>query len=128
MIGYAMFGTNDVSKSSMFYDKFLSLLDIVKVEIDNDYIGYASKALPHEIIFYLTKPYNQEKASFGNGTMLAFKAKSNQVVDECHSIALKNGAINEGSPGLREGYGNVYYSYFRDLDKNKICIYADKTS
>ena len=128
MIGYAMFGTNDVSKSSMFYDKFLSLLDIVKVEIDNDYIGYASKASPNEIIFYLTKPYNQEKASFGNGTMLAFKAKSNQVVDECHSIALKNGAINEGSPGLREGYGNVYYSYFRDLDKNKICIYADKTS
>ena len=47
------------------------------------------------------------------------------VVDECHSIALKNGAINEGSPGLREGYENVYYSYIRDLDKNKICVYAD---
>ena len=125
MIGYAMFGTNDVSESSGFYDKILSPLDIIKVEIDNDYIGYANKASPQEIIFYLTKPYNQEKASFGNGTMLAFKAKSNDVVDECHSIALKNGAINEGSPGLREGYENVYYSYFRDLDKNKLCVYAD---
>ena len=125
MIGYAMFGTNDVSKSSGFYDKILSPLDIIKVKIDNDYIGYANKASPQEIIFYLTKPYNQEKASFGNGTMLAFKAKSNYVVDECHSIAIKNGAINEGSPGLRKGYGNVYYSYFRDLDKNKICVYAD---
>ena len=126
MIGYAMFGTNDVSKSTGFYDKILTPLDIIKIEIDNNYIGYANKAAPQEIIFYLTKPYNQEKASFGNGTMLAFKAKSNQVVDECHSIALKNGAINEGSPGIREGYGNVYYSYFRDLDKNKICIYADE--
>ena len=125
MIGYAMFGTNDVSKSSVFYDKILAPLDIIKVLIDNDYIGYANKTLQKEIIFYLTKPYNQEKASFGNGTMLAFKAKSNYVVDECHSIALKNGAINEGSPGLREGYGNVYYSYFRDLDNNKICVYAD---
>ena len=125
MIGYAMFGTNDVSKSSGFYDKILSPLDIIKVEIDNDYIGYVNKASPQEIIFYLTKPYNQEKASFGNGTMLAFKAKSNDVVNECHSIALKNGAINEGSPGLREGYENVYYSYFRDLDNNKICMYAD---
>ena len=125
MIGYAMFGTNDVSKSSVFYDKILAPLDIIKVLIDNDYIGYANKTLQKEIIFYLTKPYNQEKASFGNGTMLAFKAKSNDVVDECHSIALKNGAINEGSPGLREGYGNVYYSYFRDLDNNKICVYAD---
>ena len=125
MIGYAMFGTNDVSKSSVFYDKILAPLDIIKVLIDNDYIGYANKTLQKEIIFYLTKPYNQEKASFGNGTMLAFKAKSNDVVDKCHSIALKNGAINEGSPGLREGYGNVYYSYFRDLDNNKICVYAD---
>ena len=125
MIGYAMFGTNDVSKSSVFYDKILAPLDIIKVLIDNDYIGYANKTSQQEIIFYLTKPYNQEKASFGNGTMLAFKAKSNYVVDKCHSIALKNGAINEGSPGLREGYGNVYYSYFRDLDNNKICVYAD---
>mgnify|MGYP001192646714 FL=1 len=125
MIGYAMFGTNDVSKSAGFYDKILAPLDIIKVEIDNYYIGYANKASPREIIFYLTKPYNQKKASFGNGTMLAFKAKSNGVVDKCHSIALKNGAINEGPPGLREGYGNVYYSYFRDLDKNKICVYAD---
>ena len=125
MIGYVMFGTNDVSKSTGFYDKILTPLDIIKIEIDNNYIGYANKAAPQEIIFYLTKPYNQEKASFGNGTMLAFKAKSNDVVDECHLIALKNGAINEGSPGLREGYGNVYYSYFRDPDKNKICVYAD---
>ena len=46
MIGYAMFGTNDVSKSSGFYDKILSPLDIIKVEIDNDYIGYANKASP----------------------------------------------------------------------------------
>ena len=79
----------------------------------------------HRNYFYLTNPYSQEKVSFGNGTMLAFKAKSNDVVDECHSITLKNGAINEGSPRLREGYENVYYSYFRDLDKNKICVYSD---
>ena len=50
---------------------------------------------------------------------------SKEIVNESHSLALKNGATNEGSPGLRKGYGNVYYSYIRDLDQNKICIYSE---
>ena len=57
--------------------------------------------------------------------MLAFKAKSKELVNEAHSIALKNRAANKGSPRLRKGYGNVYYSYIRDLDQNKMCIYSE---
>ena len=56
--------------------------------------------------------------------MVAFEAISNKVVDVCHSIALSQGAKNEGLPGFREGYGSTYYSYFRDLDNNKVCIYS----
>jgi catechol 2,3-dioxygenase-like lactoylglutathione lyase family enzyme len=124
MIGYVMFGTNNVKESTAFYDSFFDKLGIIKVEIEKEYVGYAMKKLPEDIIFYITKPYNNEKASFGNGTMLAFQASSNNVVDDCHSIALTKGAINEGTPGLREGYGSTYYTYFCDLDNNKVCIYS----
>ena len=40
-------------------------------------------------------------------------------------MAIKNGGINEGNPGIREGYDNMYFSYFRDLDNNKICVYSE---
>ena len=124
MIGYVMFGTNNITESTAFYDSFFDKLGIIKVEIEKEFIGYAIKKHPENVIFYLTKPYNNEKASFGNGTMIAFEASSNMVVNDCHSIALKLGAVNEGSPGLREGYGSTYYSYFRDLDNNKVCIFS----
>tara|TARA_A100001035_G_C27428281_1_gene340358 strand:- start:193 stop:351 length:159 start_codon:yes stop_codon:yes gene_type:complete len=32
MIGYFMYGTNNLEKSSKFYDSFLSELEMVKVE------------------------------------------------------------------------------------------------
>ena len=125
MIGYMMFGTNDLLKSSSFYDKVLAPLEILKTDIDESYIGYANKSSPREVIFYITKPFDKKKATFGNGTMLALKAKSENIVDECHSISLKNKAINEGFPGIREGYGDRYYSYIRDLDNNKVCIFSE---
>ena len=47
-----------------------------------------------------------------------------EIVDNVYELALKNGAANEGKPGVRKGYENMYYSYFRDLDNNKICVYS----
>ena len=57
--------------------------------------------------------------------MVAFKVSSQQIVDNVHELAIKNGGINEGDPGIREGYDNMYFSYFRDLDNNKICVYSE---
>ena len=125
MIGYVMFGTNNIKESTKFYDLVLPHLGMIKVEIHDDYVGYAISKNPEKVIFYITKPYNNETASFGNGTMIALQASSNTVVDRCHASALKKGAVNEGLPGFRDGYGDTYYSYFRDLDNNKICIYSD---
>ena len=79
---------------------------------------------PKKTIFFITLPFDGGKASFGNGTMVAFKVLSQQIVDKVHELAIKNGGINEGDPGIREGYDNMYFSYFRDLDNNKICVYS----
>ena len=125
MIGYFMYGTNNLKQSSKFYDSFLSEIQMVKVEDENEFVGYAKKDNPKKIIFYITLPYDGGKASSGNGTMVAFKVSSQKIVDNVHELAIKNGAINEGNPGVRKGYDNMYFSYFRDLDYNKICVYSE---
>ena len=97
---------------------------MVKTDNQKEFVGYANKYDLENIIFYITKPFDGGQASFGNGTMVAFKAISPEIVDNVFELALKNGATNEGKQGLREGYDNMYYSYFRDLDNNKICVYS----
>ena len=63
MIGYVMFGTNNLIKSSDFYDKILAPLEIVKRNIDQSYAGYANKNNPDKIVFYITKPCDQKHAT-----------------------------------------------------------------
>ena len=58
MIGYVMFGTNNLKESTAFYDSFFDKLGIIKVEIEKEYVGYGVKKQPENVIFYITKPYN----------------------------------------------------------------------
>ena len=118
VIGFVMVGTNDLEKSSKFYDAVLVHLELKKVTITERYIGYGHSSDDHGVKFYITKPHNKETATAGNGTMVVLSAEKKEAVDKFHATALKNGATDEGKPGIRED-GN-YYGYIRDLDGNKI--------
>ena len=118
VIGFVMVGTNDLVKSSKFYDAILIHLGLKRVSITERYIGYGYSSEDSEVKFYITKPHNKETATIGNGTMVALSAETKEAVDKFHSTALENGAVNEGKPGPRSD-GN-YYGYIRDLDGNKI--------
>ncbi len=118
VIGFVMVGTNDLEKSSKFYDAVLVHLGLKRVTITERYIGYGHSNNDDHVKFYITKPHNKEDATVGNGTMVALSAETKEAVDKFHTTALKNGAINEGDPGSRSD-GN-YYAYIRDLDGNKI--------
>ena len=122
MFAFVTIGTNDLESSAKFYDKILFPLDIVQVDSDERYVGYAKINYPEEIELYIMKPYNKETASIGNGTMITFLADSKKTVDQFHAIGLENGGIDEGSPGPR--HGEHYYAYIRDLDGNKICAFT----
>jgi catechol 2,3-dioxygenase-like lactoylglutathione lyase family enzyme len=55
--------------------------------------------------------------------MVAFLAESRAVVERAYAVALANGGISEGAPGLRPEYHEHYYgAYFRDPDGNKLCV------
>ena len=118
VIGFVMVGTNDLEKSSKFYDSILAHLGMKRVTITERYIGYGHSSEDSGVKFYITKPHNKKNANAGNGTMVALSAETKDAVDKFHKTALENGATDEGAPGPRSD-GN-YYGYIRDHDGNKI--------
>ena len=118
IISFVMVGTNDLNKSSNFYEAILAHLGLKKVTTTERYIAYGHSSDDDYAKFYITKPHNKENATFGNGTMVALSADTKDAVDKFYTTALENGATDEGKPGARSD-GN-YYGYIRDLDGNKI--------
>ncbi len=117
LIGFVMVGTNNLEKSSKFYDDALVHLGMKRVSVTERYIGYGTSE-NDGVKFYITKPHNKKNATAGNGTMVALSAKTKEAVNMFHKTALENGAVDEGAPGVRSD-GN-YYGYVRDHDGNKI--------
>ena len=125
MIGYVMVGTNDLDRAISFYDEILKSLNLKRVETDSEYVAYAPMDKQTKIEFYVTKPFNKEKATNGNGTQVSFITGTRQMVDQFHEAGLKAGGKSEGSGGERPPNSGVYYSYIRDLDGNKICAFTN---
>jgi predicted lactoylglutathione lyase len=120
MIGYVTLGTNDVARASEFYDALLAKLGAKRFSSSerHTYWGKGRGAA----LLAVTKPYDGEPATVGNGTMVALGVRSREAVDELHRQALSMGASDEGAPGPRGG--DFYGAYFRDLDGNKLCVFT----
>ena len=121
MIGFVMVGTNDLDKATKFYDILLETIDLKRTVNNEKYVGYSSKQKPENVEFYVTNPVNKLKATFGNGTQISFIVSSKEIVDKFYNLGIKLGGKDEGAPGIRSG---DYYCYIRDLDGNKICLFA----
>lgn len=116
MIGYIMLGTNDFEKSAAFYDALLGEIGAERFMEDENFIAWAQQ--PGQPAISITKPFNGEAATIGNGTMVALLMESKEQVDAFHKKALELGATDEGAAGPRGD--NFYAGYFRDLDGNKL--------
>ena len=123
MFGFITLGTNNLKNSKIFYDDLLQSINIKNVLETDRYIGYAKNSSLNKVEFYLMLPHNRQTATFGNGTMVTFDIISKNEVDKFYNLALKLGATSEGLPGPRHDVD--YYAYFRDLDGNKICVFAE---
>ena len=119
MIGYAMVGTNDLDKAKSFYDSVLAELGAKRTWGMDRLQAYATGEDDTPLV--VCRPHDGKAASFGNGTMIALRAPSRDIVEKVYKKALASGAKDEGKPGLR---GETFYgAYFRDLDGNKLCVY-----
>jgi catechol 2,3-dioxygenase-like lactoylglutathione lyase family enzyme len=116
MIGYVTLGTNDLPRAAKFYDAIAAELGVGRMMDFETFIAWGAPGGAPGV--GLTKPFNGEAASVGNGVMVALEAKDKEQVDRIYAIAMANGGSDEGPPGPR---GDSFYGgYFRDPDGNKL--------
>lgn len=116
MIGYVTVGTNDLPRAAKFYDALAAEMATPRMMEFETFIAWGIPDGPCGIA--VTKPYDGQAATVGNGVMVALEAKDKEQVDRLYAIALANGGTDEGAPGPRgEGF---YAGYFRDPDGNKL--------
>ena len=122
MIGYVTLGTNDLQRAAKFYDALAAELDTPRMMEFDTFIAWGKPGGGAGI--GLTKPYDGNPATVGNGAMVALEAKDEAQVQRLYEIALANGGSDEGAPGPRgEGF---YAGYFRDPDGNKLNAFVMK--
>ncbi len=116
MIGYVTLGTNDLERAAKFYDAIAAEMGTSRMMEWPGAIAWGTPGGSAGI--GLTKPFNGEPATVGNGVMVALEANSEEQVRRIYEIALAHGGTDEGPPALRwEGF---YAAYFRDPDGNKL--------
>jgi predicted lactoylglutathione lyase len=116
MIGYVTLGTTDLAKAAEFYDAIAAELDTPRMMEFDGFIAWGKPGGGAGI--GLTRPFDGNVATVGNGVMVALQAKDKEQVHRLHEIALAHGGSCEGPPGPRgEGF---YAGYFRDPDGNKL--------
>ena len=120
MIGYVTLGTNDLQRAARFYDALAAELGTGRMMDSGEFIAWGTPGGGTGI--GLTKPFDGNPATVGNGVMVALEAGDKDQVHRLHAIALANGGRDEGAPGPR-GDGGFYAGYFRDPDGNKLAAF-----
>ncbi len=127
MIGYACIGTNDIAGARDFYDALFGSIGGTRLmEFPDEQGGFTLYGVDwSKPGIAVTRPYDQQPATAGNGNMIAIVMDSRDKVDAFHARALELGGTDEGGPGLRspEGERAFYGAYFRDPEGNKFCAF-----
>ena len=136
MIGYVTLGTNDLARGARFYDAIAAEMGLGRMMDFEHFIaggvlgGHLGGDLGGDVdvapegnpggrpTLGLTRPFDGQPASVGNGVMVALEAAGPEQVRRIHAAALAHGGVCEGAPGSR-GAG-FYAGYFRDPDGNKL--------
>jgi catechol 2,3-dioxygenase-like lactoylglutathione lyase family enzyme len=116
MIGYVTLGTNDLARAGAFYDALLG--EIGAKRLMDFPTGILWGTGPGSPALFVTKPFDGNPATVGNGVMVGLAVATPEQVQRLHAKALELGGRDEGAPGPRAS--GFYVGYFRDLDGNKL--------
>ena len=89
MIGYITIGTNDINKAAAFYDVLFKLMDMGRFMESDQFIAWGKP--DGAAGFSITKPFDGQPATVGNGVMIALAAPSKELVNKIHAKALETG-------------------------------------
>lgn len=124
MISHVFIGITDFPRALAFYTPLLQSLDLSLkfCDAEKPWAGWVACHAPRPLLV-IGHAFNGDVSTPGNGQMIALLAADRKTVRRCHALALENGGICEGEPGLRPQYHAAYYgAYFRDPDGNKLCV------
>ncbi len=128
MIAYVTVGADDITGAKRFYSAFLPALGY-GLDEGPEGLSYVLPVPPGQPPvspdFYVKPTFDGGPASAGNGSMVAFEARSQAQVRDLHAAALAAGGTDEGAPGFRAAYGPQFYvGYLRDPQGNKIALFS----
>ncbi|MGE0594775.1 MAG: VOC family protein [Hyphomonadaceae bacterium] len=117
-VGYVCLGTNDFDRATAFYDALLE-------DIGGQRLFPTPQGLLYRLgkgaMLMVTRPYDKQQATCGNGNMVAIEVDGKDEVARLYNKALSLGAVSEGEPGPRGAFGE--FAYFHDLDGNKLAVF-----
>jgi len=117
VIHHASVGSSNLARSRIFYQAVIPVLGYRLVSEDAQSLDYGSAVFE----FSVERPLDGRPATGGNGTHIAFEARTRADVDAFHREGLSHGGRDAGAPGLRPEYDANYYGAFLfDPDGNKI--------
>jgi catechol 2,3-dioxygenase-like lactoylglutathione lyase family enzyme len=117
VIDHLSVGVSDLARAGAFYDAVLATLGYARVLTHERALGWGPPGARDEVFAVLAA----ERVTPGEGCHVAFRAPSREAVDAFHAVALEQGAVDEGAPGLRPAYGAGYYAAFvRDRDGYRV--------
>ena len=112
MLDHVGVAVSDLARSRAFYEAALEPLGISmlmevtpeQTESGGSAVGFGSDGKPY---FWVG-----DNEAAGEGTHVAFAAKTRAEVDAFHRAALASGGRDNGAPGLRPHYHPDYYAAF----------------
>jgi catechol 2,3-dioxygenase-like lactoylglutathione lyase family enzyme len=125
MFNHIVVGSNDLERSRLFYDAVLRVLGYQGPPLRNvTPSGHARLFYRHDGgTLAVSEPIDGDSATVGNGSTLAFRCSTPELVQAFHDAAVRHGGTSiEDPPGLRESaLGRLWLAYVRDPDGNKLC-------
>lgn len=120
MFTHFVVGADDLPAAKAFYDAALGALGHEPGQDAGDRLIYSSGGS----ILMVTKPFDGQAATFGNGVTIGLSAPSADAVDAFHANGIAAGGSDEGAPGPRPAIPNSYSAYLRDPTGNKLVAWC----
>lgn len=112
MLDHVNLPVSDLDRSRTFYELILKPLNLDFLVQDGDAVGFGKETWEFGVA---------EESGHIVPIHLAFCAESHEVVDRFYAIAIESGGQDNGPPGRRKEYGELYYSaYIIDPDGHNI--------
>ncbi len=101
MIAYLTLGVDDMARAKRFYQSFMQALGY-KLKVSSEGLEYSMPPMAGQSIappdLYVKQAFDGRPATAGNGTMVAFQARSQQQVRDLHAAALLAGGLTKAHP------------------------------